>query len=56
MFADATNVFMSDCYLPELINKLNVELAKVGTWFKVNKLFFMLRTHTCTCTRSPDTV
>jgi len=38
MFVDDTNVFMSDCSLPELINKLNVELAKVGTWFKANKL------------------
>ncbi len=38
MFTDDTNVFMTNCSLSELTNKLNVELAKVGTWFKANKL------------------
>jgi len=43
MFADDTNVFMSDSSLLELINRLNVELAKVGTWFKANKLSLNLK-------------
>jgi len=42
MFADDTNVFMTNCSLSELTNKLNVELAKVGTWVKANKLSFNL--------------
>jgi len=38
MFADDTNVFMSNNSLVDLVNRLNVELEKVGTWFNANKL------------------
>src|ERR1700733_1416209 len=38
MFADDTNVFMSDNLLPTLIRNMNEELAKVEIWFKANKL------------------
>ena len=31
-------MFMSDSSLPSLIQNMNVELGKVGTWFKANKL------------------
>lgn len=38
MFADDTNVFMSNNSLTELVDKLNAELEKVDKWFKANKL------------------
>jgi hypothetical protein len=38
MFADDTNLFASDVSLPNLIDKTNMELSKISTWFKVNKL------------------
>ena len=38
MFADDTNVFMSNNSLTELVEKLNAELEKVDKWFKANKL------------------
>ena len=38
MFADDTNVFMSDKSIHVLVNKMNIELKLVGDWFKANKL------------------
>ena len=38
MFADDTNVFMSDASIGELANKINTKLKLVGEWFKANKL------------------
>jgi retron-type reverse transcriptase len=43
MFADDTNVFMSNNSLIELVSKLNVELVKVDRWFKANKLSLNLK-------------
>jgi len=38
MFADDTNLFASDSCLTNLTDKVNTELVKISTWFKVNKL------------------
>ena len=45
MFADDTNVFMSNNSLIELVSKLNVELVKVDRWFKANKLSLNLKNY-----------
>ena len=38
LFADDTNLFLQDTSLSSLESRLNVELEKISTWFKVNKL------------------
>lgn len=38
MFADDTNLFLSDMDIPRLFLKMNKELEKVSLWFKSNKL------------------
>ncbi len=38
LFADDTNIFLSDPNLDTLINTFNTELEKVSNWFKSNKL------------------
>ena len=38
MFADDTNLFLSDKSIDSLFTKMNSELLKVSTWFKANKL------------------
>ena len=38
LFADNTNLFLQDTSLSSLESRLNVELEKISTWFKVNKL------------------
>src|SRR5688572_30251381 len=38
MFADDTNVFLSNKSIEVLVNTMNAELKLVGEWFKVNKL------------------
>src|SRR5688572_17787969 len=38
MFADDTNVFMSNKSIEVLVNTMNAELKLVGEWFKANKL------------------
>ena len=38
LFADDTNLFLSNENLDELCTDLNNELAKIDRWFKVNKL------------------
>ena len=38
MFADDTNLFMSDKNIINLYTKMNIELEKVSAWFKANKL------------------
>jgi hypothetical protein len=38
MFADDTNLFLSDKNINNLLSNMNIELAKVTTWFKANKL------------------
>ena len=38
MFADNTNLFISEKNLPELIPIMNTELTKYMTWMNVNKL------------------
>ena len=38
MFVDDTNLFLSDSCLTNLADKINNELVKISTWFKVNKL------------------
>ena len=38
LFADDTNILLSNNNLTELINVLNFELKKVSSWFKCNKL------------------
>ena len=38
MFADDTNLFFLNKDLSDLYQKGNNELAKVSTWFKLNKL------------------
>ena len=43
LFADDTNLFLQDTSLTLLEFKLNIELAKVSTWFKVNKLSLNLK-------------
>ena len=39
MFADDTNLFISDCNIENLFETVNKELRKVANWFKANKLF-----------------
>ena len=36
MFADDTNLFISDPNIENLFETINEELRKVATWFKVN--------------------
>jgi retron-type reverse transcriptase len=43
MFADDTNVFMSNKSIDVLIKTINVELKHVGEWFKANKLSLNLQ-------------
>ena len=38
MFADDTNLFLSDENISELFQQMNKELKSVSTWFKANKL------------------
>lgn len=38
MFADDTNIFLSDSNLTDLVNMANAELNKISIWFKLNKL------------------
>ena len=38
MFADDTNLFLSDENISELFQQTNKELKSVSTWFKENKL------------------
>ena len=38
MFADDTNLFISDKNINQLFSRMNNELIKVSTWFKANKL------------------
>ena len=38
MFADDTNLFISDKNINQLFSRMNIELIKVSTWFKANKL------------------
>ena len=38
MFADDTNLFMSNSNIKQLFSDMNIELAKVSTWFKANRL------------------
>ena len=38
LFADDTNMFISDNDLTSLIVKSNVELSKLSLWFRVNRL------------------
>ena len=38
MFADDTNLFISDENIGELFQQMNKELKSVSTWFKANKL------------------
>jgi len=38
LLADDTNLFLQDTALSSLESRLNVELEKISTWFKVNKL------------------
>ena len=38
MFADDTNIFYSNKCLDLLLDKLNIELQKISSWFKCNKL------------------
>ena len=38
MFADDTNLFLSDENISELFQQTNKELKSVSTWFKANKL------------------
>ena len=39
MFADDTNLFISDENIGELFEQMNNELKSVSTWFTANKLF-----------------
>ena len=38
MFADDTNLFISDSNIENLFETMNEELRKVANWFKANKL------------------
>ena len=38
MFADDTNLFLSNENISELFQQINKELKNVSTWFKENKL------------------
>jgi hypothetical protein len=38
MFADDTNLFFTDSNTESLQKKVNTELSKISTWFKLNKL------------------
>ena len=37
MFADDTNLFISDSHIENLFETMNEELRNVATWFKANK-------------------
>ena len=39
MFADDTNLFISDENVDKLFHQMNKELKSVSTWFKANKLY-----------------
>lgn len=43
LFADDTSILASDKDLPTLINRTNLELSKLSTWFKANKLSLNLK-------------
>ena len=38
LFADDTNILLSNSNLYKLVESINIELLKISTWFKVNKL------------------
>jgi hypothetical protein len=38
MFADDTNLFLSNKDIHQLYSTMNIELQKVSNWFKANKL------------------
>ena len=48
MFADDTNIFLSDKNIGELFQQMNKELKNVSTWFKVNKLSINIDKTKCT--------
>ena len=39
MFADDTNLFISDSNIENLFETMNEELRKIAIWFKANKLY-----------------
>ena len=39
MFADDTNLFISDSTMENLFETINEDLRKLATWFKANKFF-----------------
>ena len=38
MFADDTNLFLSDTNVDDLFSDINCELNEISLWFKANKL------------------
>ena len=42
MFANDTNLFISNIKVNELFSDINCELKKISFWFKVNKLWLKL--------------
>ena len=42
MFADDTNLFISDSTMENRFETINEELRKLATWFKANKLFLSI--------------
>ena len=48
MFADDTNLFLSDENISELFQQINKELKSVLTWFKANKLSINTDKNKCT--------
>ena len=42
MFADDTNLFLSDINVDDLFSDMNCELNKISLWFKANKLWLNL--------------
>ena len=42
MFADGSNLFISDSNIGNLFETMNEELRKVANWFKANKLSLII--------------
>ena len=41
MFADDTSLFLSNVSLDLLVSNVNIELAKISRWLKLNKLLLI---------------
>ena len=51
LLADDTNIFVSNKCLDSLINRVNIEIILISTWFKINKLSLSIKKNMLFCNK-----